>query len=176
MAENEIGTEEARLRRLVSTDGKILNEASTISDCDIPSVLLGLYFDVSIDIVHLFQSINGSKVLRKLIPKMRSPVANSSMTSADIVNLILQTSSCINTISLASAVDLSANVTLYDPPCSISMLLWVANCLLMKQHAAPLSTSAKAGIQSLIRQSCLSNFDTNGATGLGPVMVRLDRT
>ena len=83
-----------------------------MSDGDIPSVLAGVYFDVSMDIVRLLQSIFGLNVLRKLIPRIKSPVAKLSITMADIVNLTFVISKVIKTISLIVVVDLSAKVTL----------------------------------------------------------------
>jgi hypothetical protein len=81
------------------TDGAIkVNEAKMMSDGDMSTVVAGVYKDESMDIVSAFQSITGLKHLRKLIPRMRSPLANSSMTMADIVNLMLHNSNVIITI------------------------------------------------------------------------------
>ena len=93
-------------------DGTIVKDAKMISDGDIPSVVAGVYLDVSMDIVRLLQSIFGLNVLRKLIPRIKSPVANASITMADIVNLTLVISKVTKTISLMVVVDLSAKVTL----------------------------------------------------------------
>ncbi len=54
------------------------------------------------------------------------------------------------------------------------MLCRLVNALLTKQHAAPLSTSAMAGIERLIVHGCFNSFDTTGFEG--PARVRLEST
>ena len=88
-----------------------MNEASIISGGDMSTVAIGVYSDGSMDMVSLFQSMTGLNVFKKLIPSMISPVANSSMTIADMLNLILQSSKVIITISLVVATDPSASIT-----------------------------------------------------------------
>ena len=87
-----------------------VNDARMISEGDISVVTIGVYDDKSIVIDNLLQSIFGWKHLRKLIPRIMSPVASLSMTMADMLNLILPISNVIITISLVVAMDLSANV------------------------------------------------------------------
>ncbi len=82
-----------------------MNEASIISDVDNPFTLIGLYLVVSMCIDNLLQSIVGENVLRKLIPRMMSPVASASMTIADSVNLTPHNNNVIVTSSLVVEID-----------------------------------------------------------------------
>lgn len=80
-------------------------------------------------------------------------------------NLTVSISTCNVAKSLTFNVDLSPSVISYGfSPVNISIRLLVANFLLMKHEAAPLSTRALVLIQSLISTSCTINFSARGWT------------
>ncbi len=63
-------------------------------------------------------------------------------------------------------------MTRYSPQVTIVILFFITKDREMKQHAAPLSISATADIESFTKHVCVSNDETIGL--LGPVMVRVE--